>query len=120
MQVAGPGGSAGLLMPKSMPPSSGRQYSPACRSNTIGSRDGARSGCGSVTATWCRTPPAGTGTPASLPTSASSGPPVSTTIGAAIGPWLVCTPVTVSPSVARPVNVTRSRTCTPLVASATA
>ena len=42
------------------------------------------------------------------------------TSGAEMGPALVCTPVTLSPSVARPVNVTRSRTSTPLVASATA
>ena len=67
---------------------------PADRSKTMGTRSGARSGCGSVTATWCRTPPAGTVTPASAATSAISGPPVSTTSGAVIGPAEVRTPVT--------------------------
>ncbi len=40
----------------------------------MGTRSGRRSGCGSVTATWCRTPPAGILIPASAPTSASFGP----------------------------------------------
>ena len=44
-------------MPNSSPPSSGRQYSPDGKSNAIGVS--ANAGCSSVTATWCRTPPAG-------------------------------------------------------------
>src|SRR5215467_9498026 len=57
---ASPGGSSGFDMPNSRPPSSGRQYRPNARSKAIGSRAGARSGCCSVTATWCLTAPAGT------------------------------------------------------------
>lgn len=78
-------------IPNSRPPSSGRQYNPAGRSNTIGSRSGARSGCGWVTATWCLTPPAGIRSPASAPTAARSGPPVSTTSGVVTGSAVVRT-----------------------------
>ena len=73
-----------------------------------------------MTATWCRTPPAGTLTPARAATSASSGPPVSTTSGLSIRPRLVSTPVTRSPLVTTPVNAVCSLTATPLIASATA
>ena len=58
----------------------------------MGTRDGCRSGCCSVTATWCLTPPAGIRIPARAPTCASLGPPVSTTRGARISPSLVVTP----------------------------
>ena len=75
----------------------------------MGTRSGARSGCGSVTATWCRAPPAGILAPASRPTVASSGPPVRTTVSVAIGPASVSTPVTRPAATRRPVNATRSR-----------
>src|SRR5262249_8468035 len=114
-----PGGSAGLLIPNSRPPSSGRQYRPALRSNTIGTRDGSRPGCCSVTATWCRTPPAGVRIPASAPPRASLGPPVSTTTGACTSPSLVRTPRTRPPPDSRPRNATPSATRTPLDSSAT-
>ncbi len=58
----------------------------------MGTRAGCRSGCCSVTATWCRTPPAGMRIPARAPTSASFGPPVSTTSGACTCPSLVLHP----------------------------
>lgn len=73
-----------------------------------------------MTATWCRTAPAGIVTPASLPTAASSGPPVRTTSGAAIGPALVRTPETTPPVMSRPVKLVRSSTRTPLMARACA
>ena len=107
-------------MPNSRPPSSGRQYSPAATSKTMGTRAGSRSGCGSVTAIWCRTPPAGMRIPDSAPTCASFGPPVSTTRPVAMGPALVSTPATRSPAMTSPVNRVCSRTWTPLVARATA
>ncbi|HET6192331.1 MAG TPA: hypothetical protein VFE59_35650, partial [Trebonia sp.] len=69
-------------MPNSSPSSSGRQYSPDGKSNTIGVS--ANAGCTSVTATWCRAPPAGMRMPASAPTAASFGPPVRITSPAEI------------------------------------
>ena len=54
---------------------------PEGRSKTIGSRSGAKSGCGWVTTTWWRAPCVGMRTPAASPTAPSVGPPVSTTRG---------------------------------------
>ena len=55
-------------------------------SNTIGTSCTSKAGTGAVTTTWWRAPPAGIRPPAAAPTSASFGPPVSTTCSVSIGP----------------------------------
>jgi len=86
---------------------------PEARSKTIGNRSGAKSGCAWVTTTWCRTPLVGIRTPAGAPTSASAGPPVSTTRGVATSPADVWTAVTRPPCTRSPVKAVRSQTRTP-------
>ena len=87
-------------------------------SNTIGTSCTSNAVTGAVTTTWWRAPPAGTLAPAVAPTSASFGPPVSTTRSVSMGPSEVSTPTTRPPAVRSPVNPQRSRTSTRCAVSA--
>ena len=71
-------------------------------------------GSGAVSTTWCRVPPAKMRPPAARPTSARSGPPVSTTASAAMNPSVVSMPSDSRSAV----NLQCSRTSTPSATSA--
>ncbi len=83
-------------------------------------RSGGRPSIGSVKRIWRRSGVTGSTSPTISPQARDQAPAAQMTTLVAIGPWLVCTPVIWSPSVAMPVTSHPTRTWAPRARAAKA